>query len=889
MAETTTDTVRLTIDGISVTVPKGTLVIEAARRVGVMIPHFCYHPKLKPDANCRMCLVEIEKMPKLQTSCSTVASDGMAVRTATSVVNDAHKSVLEFILANHPLDCPVCDQGGRCDLQDFSHEYTATAGRFAETKRIFQKEYFSPLIETQMNRCVQCLRCVRYCDEVMDVKALAPSGRGTMTEIKSFSTHPLDCEFCGGCVQICPVGAITSRLSMYEYRPWMLKRADTICQYCGDGCQITVQTKGQLLVEVNSAHGAGRNNGDLCPRGFFGYHAATHPDRITKPLIRRNGTLVESTWEEALQFAADEIGRLKAAHGSQAFGGLISGRCTNEDLYLFQKFMRLVVGTNNLDSSARYGQINGVQAMRRVQGTHRWTVSLEDLSHADTLLLIGTNITETNPIAGLRVKEAVKKHGATLCTIDSMVPAVGTISNIANLSHHHVCVQPPQLGSAVLGLIKAVIDHNGVDPTVRSQAAGYVEALTQAAGALSWTDISSVTGASQEQFMAIAQQVLKGRRVVVLAGQELLRSSGGYSSCVNLLDLLLLLGKLTSPGCGLATLAEENNDQGAAEMGALAELLPGPRDCSDSESRNRIGQAWKAAIPAERGATLVEMIEQATRGSLKAMIIVGENPLGSLPAQLGAAQAIGQLEFLLCQELFLTETALQAHVVLPASSSMEKAGTFTNQEGHAQSVRPAIEPVGDSRPDWEILSVLSVLLGTPLEYAEAKDVLKEIRSIIPGYGSLGPAPVPPKADQSTIARYLTEGYRLDLDRRYTLAPRTGQAEGTVDLGIVQSLFHSGKLSTRAKGLLQVESSGSLRMSAADADACMLKNGDRVRLSNGRGSFTTTVKLTDRVPRGTVWFPDHFAQQAMDLFECTIDAVTRVPSFRNTSVSIVKIP
>src|SRR5512132_3650605 len=312
MPNPTGETVRLTIDGTTIAVPKGTLVIEAARRVGVMIPHFCYHPKLKPDANCRMCLVEIEKMPKLQTACSTPVAEGMTVRTATTVVHNAHKSVLEFILANHPLDCPVCDQGGKCDLQDFSHQYTATSW-FAETKRIFQKEYFSPLIETQMNRCVQCLRCVRYCDEVMDVKALAPSGRGTMTEIKAFGSHPLDCEFCGGCVQICPVGAITSRLSMYEYAPGMLKRAETICGYCGDGCQITVQTKGQELIEVNSAHGAGRNNGDLCARGFFGFHATSHPDRITHPLIRRNGVLEETTWVDALEYAAEQIARLKTA------------------------------------------------------------------------------------------------------------------------------------------------------------------------------------------------------------------------------------------------------------------------------------------------------------------------------------------------------------------------------------------------------------------------------------------------------------------------------------------------------------------------------------------------------------------------------------------------
>src|SRR5436309_1215259 len=268
---------------------EGTLVIEAPRRLGIMVPHFCYHPKLTYDANCRMCLVEIEKIPKLQTSCSTVCTEGMVVRTNTPVVNEAHQSVLEFILANHPLDCPICDQGGRCDLQDFSHQYTPTTSVFSDTKRVYQKEFFSPLIEKEMNRCVSCLRCVRYCDQVMDVKALGNAGRSTMTEIVHFAGHQLDCEFCGGCVQICPVGAITSRLSMYEFRPWMMKRADSTCGYCGDGCALILQTRDQKVVEVMSAYGEGRNNGDLCARGFFGYQYATHQDRLMSPLNRQAG------------------------------------------------------------------------------------------------------------------------------------------------------------------------------------------------------------------------------------------------------------------------------------------------------------------------------------------------------------------------------------------------------------------------------------------------------------------------------------------------------------------------------------------------------------------------------------------------------------------------
>jgi formate dehydrogenase alpha subunit len=902
MVNPTADMVRLTIDGTPVAVPKGTLVIEAARQMGVMIPHFCYHPKLKPDANCRMCLVEIEKLPKLQTACSTPVADGMVVRTATTVVNQAHKSVLEFILANHPLDCPVCDQGGRCDLQDFSHEYTPTTSRFVEVKRIFPKDYFSPLIETQMNRCVQCLRCVRYCDEVMDVKALAPSGRGTMTEIKHFGAHPLDCEFCGGCVQICPVGAITSRLSMYEYRPWMTKRADTICAYCGDGCAITIQTKGNRLIEVNSSLGAGRNNGDLCARGFFGYHVSTHPDRLTQPLIRRNGTLVETTWEDALEFIAETCIRLKLKHGPDAFGGLIGGRCTNEDLYVFQKFLRLVIGTNKLDSSARYGQVNAVRALRRVQGTHRWTVTFEDIVRADALLLVGTNITEANPITGLKVKEAVKKRGAALVTVEALVPAGGAISNIANLATRHLPARPDQFGAVVLGLIKAVVEDGLVDPTLARQATGFVQAVSERVRALGWADLEAATGLGADALEAAARLVAQGSRAVILIGQGVLRNPGGAGLATNLLDLLLLTGQHGRPGCGLAPLAEENNDQGAIEMGAVAEWLPGAADLGDRATRERLAGFWKEELPQGAGRTLLEILEEARAGTVKALFVVGENPVGSLPAASKVAEALENLELLVVHELFLTETAALADVVLPACSYAEKSGTFTNSEGHVQAVRQAIDPIGDSRPDWEMLSAMSVLMGYPLEYGDAKEILKEIRNLIPGYGLLGPAPTPPRPAPEVVKQYLARGYADDLNERYGLtrtdhgsrgpvAPRN--ATGAPDhaelrLMLTQSLFHSGKLSTRAKGLMLVASQGVLSVSPLDASRLGLEDGARVHVSNGRGHMTTTVKIQDRVPAGLVLFPEHFDQDVRRLLEVVMDPVTRVPYFKLAKVTVERL-
>ena len=876
--------VNILIDGKPITVEKGTLVIEAARRLGVMIPHFCYHPKLKYDANCRMCLVEVEKLPKLQTSCSTVVAEGMVVRTNTPIVNEAHQSVLEFILGNHPLDCPICDQGGRCDLQDFSHEYTPTTSEFTDTKRVYEKEFFSPLIEKEMNRCVSCLRCVRYCDEIMDVKALANASRSTMTEIVHFAGHPLDCEFCGGCVQICPVGAITSRLSMYEFRPWMMKRAETTCGYCGDGCALTLETYGEKVIEVMSAYGEGRNSGDLCAKGFFGYQYVNHADRLTTPLVRQaDGQLHPATWDEVLPLLAERLTQIKLAHGADAIGGLISARCTNEDLYLFQKFMRLAIGSNHLDSTARYGHVNAARALRRVQGTNRWTVSYEDIVQADTLLLIGTQVTAANPIVGLKVKEAVKKHGATLLTIETLVPSIETTSNITNLATLHLTVPPGRHAAAVRGLVKAVFDENLADAGLSARAGDYVSRVRSAATAVPYAE-----GVSETTLRAIAKAFASARRGVILIGQDLLQAPGGHEAAVNLLDFLLLTGKLTQAGWGLAPLTEENNEQGALEMGATAEYLPGPADLADPAARSRMAGAWKDEPPIAKGMRLLEMLDAARAGKLKAMLIIGENPARSLPASAKAAAALEKLDLLIVQELFLTETAKLADVVLPACSYAEKTGTFTNSEGFVQKVRPGLEPVGDSRPDWEILSALSVMMGYPLEYGDAKEILKEIRTVIPGYRVLGATAEPAQVDAKAVERYVITGFTEDLSTRYSAGaePKTNGHRWSLAVG--QTLFHSGTMSTKAQGLLELQHEGKLIMNPADAQRLGITEGDRVRLTSATGEAMVPVTMLGRIPEGTLFFPESFKEALASLPSMIPDPVTGVPYSKQLLVSVEKV-
>jgi len=526
--------------------------------------------------------------------------------------------------------------------------------------------------------------------------------------------------------------------------------------------------------------------------------------------------------------------------------------------------------------------------MRRVQGTSRWSVTFEDLAAADVLLLVGTNITETNPITGLKIKEAVKKRQATLVTIESLRPAVGTISNIANLSRHHFCVAPAQFTTAVLGLLKAVVEQGLIAPDLTRHRSKYVTAVTARLQSLAWPDIQAATGLDMETYVSAAKALAGGKRVVAVAGQGLLRGEQGYAGAMNLFDLLLLIGKLDQPGCGFAPLAEENNDQGAIEMGAVAECLPGPSEITDRTERDRVANLWKEEPPPNSGASLVDMLDRAGAGILKAMFIVGENPMASLPTTMRVRESLAKLDLLVCQELFLTETAALAHVVLPVCSSLEKDGTFTNAEGHVQAVRKTVEPAGESCPDWEIFSALSGLMGTPLEYGESREILKEIRSLIPGYGSLGPAPVPQKVERAAIDRYLVQGFEQDLAARYQVPPAAPRPDGTVQIHLVQSLFHSGKLSTRAKGLLQIEGRSYLRINPQDAGRFSLVDGNRVRLSNARGEFTTDIKVVERVPEGQAWFPNHFSQEVNTLFDCVIDPDTKVPSIRTTSVSMVKV-
>ncbi len=893
-SQTTVKMVTLTINGQAVVVPDKTLLIEAAQQAGVQVPHFCYHPKLKPDANCRMCLVEIEKIPKLQTSCTTPVSEGMVVYANSDRVEEARSGVMEFILSNHPLDCPICDQGGECHLQDQAQQHSGQYSRFVEIKRSYEKEYFGPIIEKEMNRCVQCMRCTRYCDEVIDSNALGGLERGVHTEPGTFLRQELDCEFCGGCIQICPVGALTSRVSMYDYRPWQLKKTETTCVHCSDGCLLKLESRDEKVMRVTSETNAGRNAGDLCAKGFFGFQFINHSDRLTEPLIRRDEALSPSSWYEVMPEAATELMQIKSRFGGDAIGGVIAADCTNEEAYLFQKFMRLALGSNHVDSTARLGHLNALRGLYPLLGNARMMNSYEEILQADLIVLLGSDLTEANPIVGLKVKAAVREHGARLINIHSFQPNPGTyISNLLNRSHLPLQVKVGGEGAAIRGLVKAALEQNFDSSILGEGATDFLAKLRQAAGTMTYDQLSQDTGLAREDFQQVAKALHEAERAIILVGEDVIRVSGGHLNMMHLCDLAALTGNLQAEGCGINALCREANEQGVVEMGVAPEFLPGLKKVDDPKAREDLAAIWGEAPDLGKGGSLLEMLQKARRGEIKALYLVGVDPLSLFPDTLEVREALQNLELLICQDQYLTPTSQFAHMVLPACSFAEKDGTFTNQEGNIQKVNQAIEPVEDSLADWEIFRDLSRHLQYPLDYESPREIFSEIVQVIPSYRHRHMPSLAASERQDLVKHYVAAGYQQDFEERWAqldkVAGDTTSANYPYLLKVGPTLFHGSRFTQRSDALMKISSEGVLKVHPEDAEALGLTTGDQVRVQSEQGSSDVKIEVSEKLPKGLVHYPEAFLNSGLKaLLSVQWDSTTQVPYWKPTPVKIERM-
>jgi len=729
MAET--KLINLKINDRDVQVPAGTLVIEATRRIGTEVPSFCYYPELSLQAACRMCLVEVEKMPKLQTACTLVATEGMVVRTNTDQVRGARKAMLEFLLTNHPLDCPVCDKGGECELQDMVFRYGADTSRFVEEKIHRPEEKWSELVYYDAPRCILCFRCVRVCDEGMDVKALGVGMRGANSIIIPNREDHLECEECGMCIDICPVGALTSGTYRYKTRPWEMTYVSTVCTHCSNGCKTTLSVRNHEIMRANNRDLSGINGDFLCVKGRFGFDFTKHAERVKQPMVRKGDKLYPVSWEEAAQTAAAKLKQAFDAGGKDAIGFIGSNRTSNEENYLFQRLARATFGTNNIDHHRTADYTGLVTALGERASDSMLTMG--DLAQSKSILLIGNDATNQNPLVAWQIRKAIRLHGGKLFILSArdvqlQRKATQTVKVAAGQEAQAIRWMAHEEGQLQSGLVEQLV-----------QLKAALEAMP---------DVAIVFG-TELTGSAIAQLVAFGSK---LPGKVRYMALGDYS-----------------------------NSRGAADLGLLPDRLPGYGHVDDSSARDAFERRWGVVLSPKPGLTAPAMIEAAQNGKLKALYVMGANPFSHY-GTLGFGR--GKLEVLIVHEMFLTETARVADVVFPAASAYEKDGTVTNTAGEVQLLHKAAEIMGP-RSDFDLLRIISHQLerlgiGKAFHYKAPDAVFEEIRNAVPGYN------VQP-------AGLLTGGAELTQVR----VPKNGHAPYDVPAGLIRSaqdtLFTSGSL------------------------------------------------------------------------------------------------
>ncbi len=651
--------VTLTVDGKKLTVPAGTLLIEACKSTGIHVPSFCYYPGLSLQGACRMCLVEIEKMPKLQTACTTPVTEGMVVTTESDKIKQARKSMIELLLGNHPLDCPVCDAGGECELQDMTFTYGAAESKFMELKNHREEQQWSPVVYFDRPRCILCYRCIRVCGEGMDVWALGIQNRGSSSIIAPNKEDHLECEECGMCIDICPVGALTSGAYRYKTRPWEMKHVGTVCTHCGDGCKTTLGVRradtGMQIVRGDNRDKSGINGDFLCVKGRYAFDFAHSDERLSKPLIKRDGKFVPSTWEQAFELIASKFKEVLTDGTPSAVGVIGSNRTSNEENYLLQKFARLVLGTNNID---HHRTADFPAFASALAGKEDATVPLRKLGEAPSILLIGNNPTEQHPLLAWQLRTNVRLHRARVYVVNSY---------------------PIKLRRQATAFAQIAPGSEG----------SFVQFL---GGNDSAADAILSPQLTREGLNELRDKLKGEKPLMIVFGSEL---RGG--------DVKALVDWGLSQGAKFACLGDYANSRGAADMGLYPDMLPGYAPVGSTTSYH---EEWLDEIPTQPGMNLLQMMDAAKEGKLKALYVVGSNPI----ARYNIDPFVLQNTFTVVQDMFLTETAVAADVVLPVANAYEKSGTMTNTYGDLQMLKKG----GDFsavRDDFECIVRIAKTMG----------------------------------------------------------------------------------------------------------------------------------------------------------------------------------
>ncbi|MDD5204920.1 MAG: molybdopterin-dependent oxidoreductase [Desulfobacterales bacterium] len=855
--------VSLSINGKTVIAYAGTTIFKSAADNGIKIPSLCHHPHLLPAGACRLCMVEDEKTGRMTASCVTPVASGMALRTETDALRKHRTNIVSLLMANHPDSCLVCKKGNRCELRSLA------AGLGVAATGLYPMPYFrkledaNPFIVRDLTKCILCGRCIRADHELVAAGAIDYSLRGFRSRPATAHDLPLEqstCTFCGTCVSVCPTGALTVRNSSYAGSPE--KEAATICGFCGVGCSLVIGSAGGRIVDVNpSREERTVNQSTLCVRGHFAHDFLNAPERLTAPLVRKEGELIKVAWDEALDLVSERLLSIKARYGPQSIGFIGSSKCTNEENYLFQRIARVVLATNNVDNGEA---LRGRAVWRRLEerlGRGVLVNPLSNLEQAEIILVVGADPGRSAPVLGYHLRRASRRRDVPIVVIDPKG------NDLVPFSLLWLPLEPNSDTELIHAIARILVSKGAYDRDFVNTTEGFQEYL-ESLSSLDLKRVSRITGLDARAIEESAN-LLAGKRISFVFGHGISFQRNGIQAMDAIINLALITGSIGKGRGGFYGIVGENNQTGARDMGSVPDRLPGRLAFSDGAVRKQWERASHSSLSPDPGLGKARMIMEAEKGNLKALYVMGENPVRALAGSDRIGSAMRNLEFLVVQDVLKTETTRLAHVVLPGAAFSEKSGSFTNMEGRIQSFEPTVPLPGEARPDWEILDLLGRRMGSWDAYRSIQNVRHEIARSVTGYADLGrkqPAGWVKETTQPDI-------YRLSL---YSSNPDESPNEGypcKAILGTPRCHVGAGTRTSVSARMKEYAVKGDAEISAETAESFGISDGDAVSITSPYGSIQRKMVLREGIRPGFI-----FVSRAVN----GNDAVALLPLFSPTT-------